>query len=71
MRLWRIQRNVDADVDEEEKETRLQGLKDQLAATEAEEADELRAEIEALEGRIEELTEFGSGRSFHESAGSQ
>jgi len=60
-----------ADVDEEEKETRLQGLKDQLAATEADEADELRAEIEALEGRIEELTEFRSGRSFHESAGSQ
>jgi len=60
-----------ADVDEEEKETRLQGLRDQLAATEADEADELRAEIEALEGRIEELTEFRSGRSFHESAGSQ
>ncbi|PSP84929.1 hypothetical protein BRC96_04020 [Halobacteriales archaeon QS_6_64_34] len=57
-----------ADVDEDEKETRLQGLKDQLAATEGEEAVELRAEIEELEDRIAELTEFQSGRSFHESA---
>ena len=57
-----------ADVDEDEKETRLQGLKDQLAATEGEEADELREEIEELENRIDELTEFRSGRSFHESA---
>jgi polyhydroxyalkanoate synthesis regulator phasin len=57
-----------ADVDEDEKETRLQGLKDQLAATEGEEADELREEIEELEERISELTEFRSGRSFHESA---
>jgi len=56
-----------ADVDEEQKETRLQGLKDQLAATEGEEADELREEIEELEDRIAELTEFRSGRSFHES----
>jgi len=60
-----------ADVDEEEKETRLQGLKDQLAATEGEEADELRQEIEELEERIDELTEFRSGRSFHEPAGGQ
>jgi hypothetical protein len=57
-----------ADVDEDEKETRLQGLKDQLAATEGAEADELREEIEELEDRIDELTEFRSGRSFHESA---
>ncbi|WP_048076649.1 hypothetical protein, partial [Halorubrum sp. AJ67] len=57
-----------ADVDEEEKETRLQGLKDQLAATEGEEADELREEIEDLEDRIDELTEFRSGRSFHDPA---
>lgn len=56
-----------ADVDEEEKETRLQGLKDQLAATKGDEADELREEIEELEDRISELTEFQSGRSFHES----
>lgn len=60
-----------ADVDEDQKETRLQGLKDQLAATEGEEADELREEIEELEERIEELTEFRSGRSFHESASSE
>ncbi|WP_436900242.1 hypothetical protein [Halovenus halobia] len=57
-----------ADVDEDEKETRLQGLKDRLAETEGEEADELREEIEELEDRIDELTEFRSGRSFHESA---
>ena len=30
--------------------------------------DELREEIEQLEDRIAELTEFRSGRSFHESA---
>jgi hypothetical protein len=57
-----------ADVDEQEKETRLQGLKDQLAATEGEEADQLREEITELEDRIAELTEFRSGRSFHDSA---
>jgi len=57
-----------AEVDEEEKETRLQGLKDRLAETEGEEADELHEEIEELEDRIDELTEFRSGRSFHESA---
>jgi hypothetical protein len=57
-----------ADVDEQEKETRLQGLKDQLEATEGDEADELRTEIEELEDRIAELTEFRSGRSFHESS---
>jgi len=57
-----------ADVDEDEKETRLQGLKDRLAETEGEEADELHEEIEELEDRIDDLTEFRSGRSFHESA---
>lgn len=57
-----------ADVDEEQKETRLQGLKDQLAATDGEEADELQEEIKELEDRIAELTEFRSGRSFHESS---
>jgi hypothetical protein len=54
-----------ADVDEDQKETRLQGLKDQLAAAEGEEAEELRDEIEELEDRIEELTEFKSGSQFH------
>jgi polyhydroxyalkanoate synthesis regulator phasin len=58
-----------ADVDEEEKETRLQGLKDRLAETDGEEADELREEIEELEDRINELTEFRSGRSFHTKSG--
>ena len=60
-----------AEVDEERKETRLQGLKDQLAATEGDEAEELREEIEELEDRIEELTEFKSGASFHPQAGGE
>ena len=60
-----------AEVDEERKETRLQGLKDQLAAAEGDEAEELREEIEELEGRIEELTEFKSGASFHTRAGGE
>jgi len=59
-----------AEVDEDEKETRLQGLKDRLAETSGEEAEELREEIEELEDRIEELTTFKSGTSFHTSAGS-
>jgi hypothetical protein len=54
-----------ADVDEESKETRLQGLKDQLAASDNDEAAELRDEIEALEARIEELTSFRTGTTFH------
>jgi len=54
-----------AEVHEEQKETRLQGLKDQLAAAEGEEAEELRKEVTELEERIEELTEFKSGSSFH------
>lgn len=52
-------------MDVDRKETRLQGLKDQLAATEGEETAELRDEIEVLETRVEELTEFKSGREFH------
>jgi len=54
-----------AEVHDEQKETRLQGLKNQLAAAEGEEADELREEVEKLEARIEELTEFKSGTAFH------
>ncbi len=50
-----------AEVDEEIKESRLQGLKDQLAATDGSEADELRQEIESLEDRIDELTSFRAG----------
>jgi hypothetical protein len=60
-----------AEVDEERKETRLQGLKDQLAATDGDEAEELRDEIAELESRIEELTEFKSGTSFHTRAGGE
>jgi hypothetical protein len=50
-----------AEVDEEVKETRLQGLKDRLAASEDEEADDLRREIEELEDRIDDLTSFRTG----------
>ena len=60
-----------AEVDEDRKETRLQGLKDQLAASEGEEAAELRDEIEELEARIDELTEFKSGREFQTQAGGE
>lgn len=45
-----------------ERETRLQGLKAQPAAVDSEDADDVRAAIEALEARIEGLTEFRSGR---------
>jgi len=55
-----------ADVDEERKETRLQGLKDQLAASEEEGAEELREEIEDLETRIDELTSFRTGAEVHD-----
>ncbi|WP_281195747.1 hypothetical protein [Halorubrum sp. F4] len=54
-----------AEVDEDRKETRLQGLKDQLAASDADDADHLRDEVEELESRIEELTEFKSGQAYH------
>jgi len=60
-----------ADVDEERKETRLQGLKDQLAAAEGAEADELREEIDSLEARIAELTEFTSASEFHTHSGGE
>ena len=57
-----------ADVDEETKETRLQGLKDQLAATD-EDTEELQQEIEELEQRIEDLTSFDTGSSFQSKSG--
>ena len=59
-----------ADVDEETKETRLQGLKDRLAASDAadEDVEQLQDEIEELEDRIEELTSFKSGTSYHTSS---
>jgi len=49
-----------ADVDEERKESRLQGLKDQLAAVDDPQTEELQDEIEELEARIEDLTSFSS-----------
>lgn len=56
-----------ADVDEDTKETRLQGLKDRLAASDEddEEAQHLQEEIQKLEDRIEELTSFSSGTTYH------
>ncbi|HET7323281.1 MAG TPA: hypothetical protein VFJ06_03000 [Halococcus sp.] len=53
-----------AEVDEERKETRLQGLKDRLAVSDDPEAEVLRQEVERLEQEIEELTEFSPGSSF-------
>jgi hypothetical protein len=50
-----------ADVDEDVKESRLQGLKDRLAASDEEETDDLRREIEELENRIDDLTSFSTG----------
>jgi len=57
-----------AEVDEAEKETRLQGLKDRLAATD-EDTDELQQEIEELEQRIDDLTSFDSASTFHTKSG--
>lgn len=56
-----------ADVDEDTKETRLQGLKDRLAASDEDddEVQQLQDEIADLEARIEELTSFSSGRAYH------
>ena len=56
-----------AEVDEDIKETRLQGLKDRLAASDEddEEVQELQEEVEELEDRIEELTSFKSGSAYH------
>jgi len=50
-----------ADVDEDVKESRLQGLKDRLAASDDDEAEHLRDEIEDLEKRIDDLTSFRTG----------
>ncbi len=57
-----------AEVDEEEKETRLQGLKDRLANVD-EETDQLQREIEELEARIDSLTSFDTGTAFHTASG--
>jgi hypothetical protein len=55
-----------AGVDEEVKESRLQGLKDRLAAADDEDADELRREIEELEDRIDDLTSFRTGAEIEQ-----
>lgn len=57
-----------ANVDEESKETRLQGLKDRLVATD-EDTEELQQEIKELENRIEDLTSFDTGSSFQSKSG--
>jgi len=49
---------------EKRKESRLQGLKDQLAAVDSTDSEDLQREIEELEYRIEELTSFKSGTTF-------
>jgi polyhydroxyalkanoate synthesis regulator phasin len=54
-----------AEVDEEVKRTRLQGLKDRLATSEDPEVASLRGEIEELEDRIEELTGFDSAQQYY------
>jgi hypothetical protein len=53
-----------AEVEEDAKESRLQGLKDQLAAFEGEDTQELQDEVEELERRIEELTGFDTAREY-------
>ena len=58
-----------ADVDEERKETRLQGLKDRLAVSDDPEAEVLRQEVERLEQEIEDLTEFSPGSAFADGEG--
>jgi hypothetical protein len=62
-----------AEVDEDTKETRLQGLKDRLAASDEddEEVEQLQKEIAELEDRIEELTSFKSGQAFHTRSGAE
>lgn len=50
-----------ADVDEEVKASRLEGLKDLLTATEGQDAEALKDEIEELEQRINDLTSFSTG----------
>lgn len=50
-----------AEVDEDVKESRLQGLKDRLADSNDPKSDELRQEIKTLEERIDDLTSFSTG----------
>jgi polyhydroxyalkanoate synthesis regulator phasin len=55
-----------AEVDDEMKASRLQGLKDRLAATEDQDAAALQEEIEDLEERIDDLTSFSSASQVRE-----
>jgi hypothetical protein len=55
-----------ADVDEDVKASRLQGLKDRLAATGGQDAAALQEEIEDLEERIDELTSFSTGTQIQQ-----
>jgi len=50
-----------AEVDEDVKESRLQGLKDRLAASEDDEANQLQTEIEELESSVSTTTSFRTG----------
>ena len=50
-----------AAVDEDVKESRLQGLKDRLPASEDDDAEQLQRDIEDLEQRIDDLTSFRTG----------
>ena len=56
-----------AAVDEATTETCLQGLKGRLAASDkdADEGQQLQAEIEDLEERIEAVTSVASGHTYH------
>jgi hypothetical protein len=62
-----------ADVDEATKETRLQGLKDRLAASDSddEEVQQLQREIDDLEQRIHELTSFGTASDYQTESASE
>lgn len=57
-----------AKVDEERKETRLQGLKDRLAVSDDPEAAVLRQEVERLEQEIGDLIKFSPSSAFSEQA---
>jgi hypothetical protein len=57
-----------AEVDEERKETRLQGLKDRLTVSDDPEAEVLRQEVDRLEQEIDDLTEFSPGSAFADDA---
>lgn len=57
-----------AEVDEEMKASRLQGLKDRLAATESQDAAALKQEVEELEEWINDLTSFSTGAQVRQNS---